>query len=68
MKKYLIAAALALGFLFNTFSAKADVNANGAEQFVKNVTKDGIENIINANIPQKEKMPVLKNYLTMRLI
>lgn len=55
MKKYLIAAALALGFLFNTFSAKADVNANGAEQFVKNVTKDGIENIINANIPQKEK-------------
>ena len=54
MKKYLIAAALALGFLFNTFSAKADVNANGAEQFVKNVTKDGIENI-NANIPQKEK-------------
>lgn len=55
MKKYLIAAALTLGFLFNTFSAKADVNANGAEQFVKNVTKDGIENIINANIPQKEK-------------
>lgn len=55
MKKYLIAAVLALGFLFNTFSAKADVNANGAEQFVKNVTKDGIENIINANIPQKEK-------------
>lgn len=55
MKKYLIAAALALGFLFNAFSAKADVNANGAEQFVKNVTKDGIENIINANIPQKEK-------------
>ena len=55
MKKYLIAAALALGFLFNTFSAKAVVNANGAEQFVKNVTKDGIENIINANIPQKEK-------------
>lgn len=55
MKKYLIAAVLALGFLFNAFSAKADVNANGAEQFVKNVTKDGIENIINANIPQKEK-------------
>ena len=55
MKKYLIAAVLALGFLINAFSAKADVNANGAEQFVKNVTKDGIENIINANIPQKEK-------------
>lgn len=55
MKKYLIAAVLALGFLFNAFSAKADINANGAEQFVKNVTKDGIENIINANIPPKEK-------------
>lgn len=41
--------------LLNTGIVKADVNAQGAENFVKNVTKEGIEQIINAKIPAAEK-------------
>ncbi len=36
-------------------AASADVNAEKAEAFVKDVTKEGIEDIINANVPQAEK-------------
>lgn len=54
MKKNLFAAVFA-AILLMTGNARADVDAAGAEAFVKNVTSDGIENIINANISQKEK-------------
>lgn len=54
MKKNLFAAVFA-AILLITGNARADVDAAGAEAFVKNVTNDGIENIINANISQKEK-------------
>ncbi len=54
MKKNLFAAVFA-AILLMTGNARADVDAAGAEAFVKNVTNDGIENIINANISQKEK-------------
>ena len=36
-------------------SAQAEVDAAKAENFVKNVTAEGIEQIINANVPQAEK-------------
>ena len=55
MKKYLILLALVCSFSFASANVNADVDAQGAENFVKNVTEDGIENIINANIPQAEK-------------
>lgn len=35
--------------------AKAEINDKAALKFVRDVTNDGIENIINANISQKEK-------------
>ena len=34
---------------------KAEINASEAEKFVKNVTSEGIEQIINANVSQAEK-------------
>ena len=55
MKKYLILLALVCSFSFASANVNAAVDAQGAENFVKNVTEDGIENIINANIPQAEK-------------
>ncbi len=55
MKKYLILLALVCSFSFASANVNAAVDAQGAENFVKNVTADGIENIINANIPQAEK-------------
>ncbi|MDY4840785.1 MAG: ABC transporter substrate-binding protein [Alphaproteobacteria bacterium] len=54
MKKNIFAAVLA-AILLMTGNVRANVDAAGAEAFVKNVTNDGIENIINANISQKEK-------------
>ena len=36
-------------------SAHAEVDAAAAEAFVKNVTRQGIEQIINANVSQAEK-------------
>ena len=36
-------------------SAHAEVDAAAAEVFVKNVTRQGIEQIINANVSQAEK-------------
>ena len=53
MKKYILAAFCAL--LLNVSAAQAAVDAAKAQQFVENVTRDGIENIINANVSQKEK-------------
>ncbi len=55
MKKNLLAVLFAFAVVFANSPAKADVDAAAAEKFVENVTKDGIENIINANISQKEK-------------
>ncbi len=53
MKKYIIATFCAL--LLKISAAQAAVDAAKAQQFVENVTLDGIENIINANVSQKEK-------------
>ncbi len=53
MKKYIITTFCAL--LLNISAAQAAVDAAKAQQFVENVTRDGIENIINANVSQKEK-------------
>ena len=54
MKKNIFAVVFA-AILLMTGNVRANVVAAGAEAFVKNVTNDGIENIINANISQKEK-------------
>ncbi|MBR2033109.1 MAG: ABC transporter substrate-binding protein [Alphaproteobacteria bacterium] len=53
MKK--IFAAAVAGFMMFVSSANAAVDAAKAEQFVKEVTAEGIKDIINANIPQKQK-------------
>ena len=53
MKK--IFAAAVAGFMMFASSANATVDAAKAEQFVKEVTAEGIKDIINANIPQKQK-------------
>lgn len=53
MKK--IFAAAVAGFMMFASSANAAVDAAKAEQFVKEVTAEGIKDIINANIPQKQK-------------
>lgn len=54
MKKNFCALAAAVIMLFSGV-ARADINAAEAEAFVKNVTKQGIEQIINANVSQAEK-------------
>ena len=54
MKKIVLSLVCALSCLF-AFGAQAAVDAAKAEAFVKGVTQNGIENIINANIPQAEK-------------
>lgn len=54
MKKNLFAALFASIFLFSA-AAHADVDAAKAEAFVKKVTQEGIEEIINANVSQKVK-------------
>lgn len=52
MKKLLI---FVLSFMLFATTAKADVNPTKAENFVKGVTKTGIEEIINSNVSQAEK-------------
>ena len=52
MKKLL---ALISGILLFATAAKAEVNATAAENFIKGVTKTGIEEIINSNVSQQEK-------------
>lgn len=54
MKKNFAAALFAALFMFAN-PAAAEVDAAKAETFVKEVTAEGIEDIINANIPQAEK-------------
>ncbi len=55
MRKYFFAVAAVLAVVFNITSARAEVNAQAARKFVEDVTKDGIENIIDANVSQQEK-------------
>ena len=54
MNKFLLSLVAALSCVW-AFGAQAAVDAAKAEAFVKGVTEDGIENIINANISQAEK-------------
>lgn len=54
MKKSVFAAILASVFLFTT-GARADVDVAKADAFVQKVTNEGIEDIINASVPQKVK-------------
>ena len=59
MKKSILTIMLvALCFLGN--SAQAGVDATGAEKFVKNMTNEGIEQIINANVSKAEKQKRFK--------
>lgn len=46
--------------LLNVNPAHAAADAAKAEAFVKQVTENGVEDIINANISQAEKTPALK--------
>ena len=70
MKK-LVATAL---FILGVYAAPAmaEVNAAQAQKFVEDVTNDGIENIINANVSQKEKdkrfATLFNNALDMKFI
>lgn len=54
MKKNLFAALFASGFMFSA-AANAAVDAAQAEAFVEKVTREGIEEIINANVSQTVK-------------
>ncbi len=53
MKKIFAFLSVAL-FLFG-FEARADVNASKAEQFVKDVTQQGIEELINSDVSESER-------------
>ncbi len=53
MKKFLFTFLTALLLVAN--SANAEINAQKAEDFVKNITKQGIEEIINSDVSQAEK-------------
>ena len=70
MKK-LVATAL---FILGVYAAPAmaEVNAAQAQKFVEDVTNDGIENIINANVSQQEKdkrfATLFNNALDMKFI
>ncbi len=37
------------------FEARAEINADKAEQFIKNVTQQGIEELINSNVSESER-------------
>ncbi len=54
MRKNLLVLFTAILALFAS-SAKAEINGAAAEKFVQNVTSEGIEQIINANVSQAEK-------------
>ena len=53
MKKILFSVLTAL--LLTVNAAYAEINAQKAEDFVKNITKQGIEEIINSDVTQAEK-------------
>ena len=63
MKKLFAGSLLGVLLLF-AGSANAEIDAAKAETFVKEVTTEGIEQIINANIPQAEKDARLQSFLT----
>ena len=69
MKKLLLTLALIFGIASN---AQADIDAAQAEQFIKNTTTEGVEQIINANISDAEKdkrfYTLLNNSLDMDFI
>ncbi len=54
MKKHLFTA-LFSAFLLSALPAFAAVDADGAENFVKKITREGIEEIVDSDISQKEK-------------
>lgn len=54
MKKNIFSVVTAVVMLFAA-NAKADVNAKEADAFVRKVTSEGIEEIINANVSQEVK-------------
>jgi len=59
MKKSILTALLiALCFWGNT--ARAGIDNDGAEKFVRNMTNEGIEEIINANVSKAEKQKRFK--------
>ena len=53
MKKLLISLFSAL--IFMTSAAHADIDASKAENFIKNVTSQGIEELINSNVSESDK-------------
>lgn len=53
MKKTL--AILAALFMFGISNARAEIDAAKAEQFIKDTTSEGVEQIINAKVSQEEK-------------
>ena len=53
MKKIVAVLFSALLLISNT--ARADIDASKAEEFIKNVTKEGIEELINSNVSDEEK-------------
>lgn len=59
MKKLFLTSLFA-AILMSTNIAKADVDAAGAEKFVKNITNEGVEEIINANVSKAEKQKRFK--------
>ena len=59
IKKTILTSVIA-AFCLVTNIAKADVNATGAENFIKKMTDDGIEQIINAKVSQTEKQARFK--------
>ena len=54
MKKYLFGIVATL-MMWVAGSAQAEVDAKAAQKFVEDVTTQGIEQIINANVSQAEK-------------
>ena len=54
MKKTILAV-LASAFMLTSFPVCAAVDAGKAESFVKKITKEGIEEIIDSNVSQSEK-------------
>lgn len=59
MKKGILAAFFAI-VCMNISVAQADINATEAEKFVKKMTDEGIEQIINANVSKEEKQQRFK--------
>lgn len=55
MKMKKIFAVLLSAFLMFTSEARADIDASKAEQFIKNVTQEGIEELINSDVSEAEK-------------